>query len=151
MLGISLRDDLGVVPPDLVLALRNECDMADADGFWEAWSKGAEDGLFRAYCPAGGPTSAGMHNLFGWGAVRIRRRRLGGRSVGGGGRTGASRLYRVSQGDEIDAACAHFLLTLLSLWFFSFVGVLSLSLMPFGRGIKQHGFTQTRWDALQRY
>ena len=30
------------------------------DGFWITWSKGAEEGLFRAYCRAGGPTAAGV-------------------------------------------------------------------------------------------
>ena len=42
------------------------------------------------------------------GALRIRRRRLGGRSVGGGVGSGASRLYRVSQGDEVDVESAQF-------------------------------------------
>ena len=37
-----------MVPPDLVLALQNECGRSDADGFWRVWSKGAEEGLFRA-------------------------------------------------------------------------------------------------------
>ena len=67
-----------VVPPELVLALRTEYKESDVDGFWRAWSKGAESGLFRAYCWAGGPTTAGVHAFFGRGAIR---RRLGGRSV----------------------------------------------------------------------
>ena len=47
------KEELGVVPPDLVLTLRNEYDRSDVNVFWKAWSKGAEEGLFRAYCRAG--------------------------------------------------------------------------------------------------
>ena len=40
------REKLCVVPPDLALTLRHAYDRSDVDGFWHAWSKGAEDGLF---------------------------------------------------------------------------------------------------------
>ena len=91
-----------------------------------------------------------MHAFSGRGAVRIRRRRLGGRSVGGGGGTGSSRLYRVSQGDEVDAASAQFFVN------FSMAPVLLFrrrlkSVADVLKVIKQHGFTQTRLDALQGY
>ena len=81
-----------MVPAELVLALWTEYESSDVDGFWRAWS---------AYCRAGGPTTAGAHAFFCRGAVRIRRRRLGGRSAGSGGGTGASSLYRVGQGDGL--------------------------------------------------
>ena len=83
-------EELGVVPPDLILTLRNEYGRSDVDGFWIAWSKGAEEGLFRAYRRAGGPVE--VDAFFGWSAVRVCRRRLGGKSVGGGRSTGAGRL-----------------------------------------------------------
>ena len=39
------------------------------------------------------------------GLLRIRSRRLGGKAVGG---RGSSRLYRVSQGDDVDVYCAQY-------------------------------------------
>ena len=54
---------------------------------------------------AGGPTAAGSSAFFGRGLLRIRSRRLGGRAVG---RRGASRLFRVSQRDEVDVHCAQY-------------------------------------------
>ena len=48
------------------------------------------------------------------------------RAVGG---RSSSRLYRVSQGDEVDAKSAQFLSTLLFLRFYSFVDVFSLLLV----------------------
>ena len=90
-----------------------------------------------------------MSSLVG-GAVRVRRRRLGGRSVGGGGGTVSSRLHHVSQGDEIDAASAQFFVNS------SLAPVLLFRrrLKPVAdalKGIKQHGLGQTGWDALRRY
>ena len=52
-------------------------DMPDVDGFWHAWSKGAEEGPFRSYCRAGGPTTAVLDAFYCRGAVCIRRRRVG--------------------------------------------------------------------------
>ena len=57
------------------------------------------EGLFRAYCRAGGPVAGCAQRYLGRGRLRVRRRRLGGRSVGG---AGSSKLYRVSQGDDVD-------------------------------------------------
>ena len=71
----------------------------------QSGAKSAEAGLFRAYCRAGGPTEAGSSPFFGRGLLRIRRRRLGGRAVG---RSGASRLFRLSHGDEVDVRSAQF-------------------------------------------
>ena len=42
------------------------------------WRKGAEMGLFRAYCRAAGPVAPGRHAFLGRSRLRIRRRRLGG-------------------------------------------------------------------------
>ena len=58
-------------------------------GFWCVWSAGAEAGLLTAYRRA-----AGL-------ALQVWRRWLGGRAVGGGA---ASKLYRVSRGDEVHVA-----------------------------------------------
>ena len=85
------REELGVVPPDVVLALKDAFSRSDVHDFWTIWSKGAEAGLFSAYCEceAGGPTAAGSSAFVGRGLLRIRSGRLGGRAVGG---KGASRL-----------------------------------------------------------
>ena len=64
---------------------------------------------FGAYCRAGGSTAAGNSAFIGRGLLRIRRRRLGGRAVGG---RGSSRLFRVSHGDEVDVHCAQYFVTL---------------------------------------
>ena len=53
------RDELGVVPPDVVLALRDAVSRSCVDDFWTISSKSAEAGLFGTYCRAGGPTEAG--------------------------------------------------------------------------------------------
>ena len=94
------RDVLGVAPGDVVLALRDAASRSAVDDFWSIWSESAEAGLFRAYSLAGGPTTAGSSAFLGRGLLRIRTRRLGGRAVGG---SGSSRLYRVSQNDEVSA------------------------------------------------
>ena len=93
------------VPHDLFLRLREAYDCASVDDFWDVWSAGAEEGLFRAYCRAGGRVAGGAQRYLGCGRLRIRRRRLGGRSVGG---VGSSRLYRVSQGDDVDVTSAQY-------------------------------------------
>ena len=85
--------------------LRDAVSRSSVDDFWSIWSRSAEEGLFRAYSQAGGPTVAGSSAFLGRGLLRIRSRRLGGRAAGG---TGSSRLYRVSQGDEVDVHCAQY-------------------------------------------
>ena len=50
------RDELGVVPPELVLALRDAVSVSSVDDFCAIWSRSAETGLFRAYSEARGPT-----------------------------------------------------------------------------------------------
>ena len=111
------------------------------------WSRSAEEGLFRAYSQAGGPTVAGSSAFLGRGLLRIRSRRLGGRAAGG---TVSRRLYRVSQGDEVDVHCAQY-----------FVHSSLSPVLLFRRrlksvadvleGIRRKGFTQSRWDALFWY
>ena len=49
------RDVLGVVPDDVVDALRDAASRSSVDDFWTIWSQSAEAGLFRAYELAGGP------------------------------------------------------------------------------------------------
>ena len=95
------REELGVVPEDVVLALRDAVSRSSVDDFWSIWSSNAEAGLFRAYSLAGGPADAGSSAFLGRGLLRIRSRRLGGRAAGG---MGSSRLYRVSHGDDVDSA-----------------------------------------------
>ena len=51
-------------------------------GFGVSGVRGAEAGIFRAYCWVGGPTSAGTHAYLRRGRLRICRRRSGGKSVG---------------------------------------------------------------------
>ena len=45
--------------------------------FWTIWSRSAEEGLFRAYSGAGGPTEVGSAAFLGRVLLRIRNRRLG--------------------------------------------------------------------------
>ena len=99
------RDELGMVPDDVVLALRDAASRSSVDDFWSIWSRSAEDGSFRAYSRAGGPTAAGSATFLGGCLLRIRSRRLGGRAVGG---SGSSRLYRVIHGDDVDVHCAQY-------------------------------------------
>ena len=79
--------------------------------------------------------------------LRIRSRRLGGRTVG---RSGAGRLYRVSHSDEVDVQSAQYFVNsfLAPVLFFrrrleSVADVLE--------GIRTNGLTQSRWEALLRY
>ena len=75
----------------------------------------------------GGPTEAGNSAFLARGLLRIRNRRLGGRAVGG---TVSGRLFRVSQGDDVDVHCAqYFVNSSLAPVVLSFVGALSLSRM----------------------
>ena len=141
------RDELGVVPEEVVMPLRNAASRSSVDDFWTIWSRNAELGLFRTHSKAGRPVVAGSSAFLGRGLLRIRSWRLGGRAVGG---RGSSRLYRVSQGDEVDVHCAQY-----------FVGSSLAPVLLFRRrlksvavvlrGIKSKGFTQTRWDALLGY
>ena len=39
-------EELGVVPPAVVLALRDAFGRSDVDDFWSGWGKDAEAGLF---------------------------------------------------------------------------------------------------------
>ena len=50
------RDELGAVPEEVVLALRDAASGSSVDDFWSIWSRSAEEGLFRSYSQAGGPT-----------------------------------------------------------------------------------------------
>ena len=134
------RDVLGTVPEEVVLALR--CAV-----FWSLWSRSAEDGLFRAYSRAGGPTVAGSSAFLGRDLLRIRNRRLGGRAAGG---TSSSRLYRVSHGDEVDVHCAQYFVNSSLSPVLLFRRRLK-SVADVLKGTRSKGFTQTRWDALLRH
>ena len=87
------RDELGVVPEEVALALRDAVSRSSVYDFWSIWSRSAEAGLFRAFSLAGGSTETGSSAFLGRGLLRIRSRRLGGRAVGG---RGSCKLYRVS-------------------------------------------------------
>ena len=111
------------------------------------WSRSAEEGLFRAYSQAGGPTVGGSSAFLGRGLLRIRSRRLGGRAAGG---TVSSRLYRVSRGDDVDVHCAqHFVHSSLSPVLLFLRRLKSVA--DILKGIRSKGFTQSRWNALLRY
>ena len=141
------RDELGVVPEEVVMALRDAASRSSVNDFWTIWSRNGELGLFRAYSKAGGPVVAGSCAFLGRGLLPIRSRRLGGRAVGG---RGSSRLYRISQGDEVNVHCAQYFVSsplapvlIFRRRFTSVADVL--------KGIKSKGFTQSRWDALLGY
>ena len=138
------RDELGVVPNDVTIALRDAVTRSAVDDFWSIWSSNAEAGLFRAYSLAGGPTTAGSSAFLGRGQLRIRGRRLGGRAVGG---TASSRLYHVCQNDEVDKHCAqYFVNSSLSLVLLFRRRLKSVADVL--KGIRNKGFTQSGWDAL---
>ena len=139
------RDVLGVVPDEVVRALRDAASRSAVDDFWSIWSKNAEAGLFHAYTLAGGPIAAGSSAYLGRGFLRIRRRRLGGRAVGG-----SSRLYRVSQGDEVDCHCSQFFVHSSLSPVLLFRRRLK-SVADVLKGIRDKGFSQSRWDALVWY
>ena len=141
------RDVLGIVPDEVVRALRDAASRSSVDDFWSIWSKGAEDGLLRAYTLAGGPVSADCSSYLGRGFLRIRRRRLGGTAVGG---MGSSRLYRVSRGDEVDCHCSQFFVHSSLSPVLLFRRRLK-SVADVLKGIRNKGFSQSRWDALVRY
>ena len=73
---------IGVVPDEVVRALRDAASRYSVDDFWSIWSKNAEAGLFRTYSKAGGPTEAGSSAFLGRGLLRIRSRRPRGGLVG---------------------------------------------------------------------
>ncbi len=136
-----------MVSQEVVLALRDAVSRSSVDDLWTVWSRSAEEGLFRAYSRAGGPTEAGSAAFLGRGLLSIRYRRLGGRAVGVRGSSG---LYRVSQGDEVDVRCAQYFVSS------SLAPVLLFrrrlkSVADVLKGIRSKGFTQSRWDALLRY
>ena len=128
-------------------ALRNAVSRSSVDVFWTIWSRNGELGLFRAYSKAGGPVVAGSSAFLGRGLLPIRSRRLGGRAVGG---RGSSRLYRISQGDEVNVHCSQYFVSspLAAVFIFRrrFTSVADVL-----KGIKSKGFTQSRWDALLGY
>ena len=140
------RDVLGVVPEDVVLALRDAVSRSAVDDFWSIWSRNAEAGLFRAFSLAGGPIAAGSSAFLGRGLPRIRSRRLGGRAVG---RSGACRLYRVSHSDEVDIRSARHVVNSSLAPVLLFRGRLK-SVADVLKGIRSRGFTQARWEALLR-
>ena len=139
--------DTPVVPEQVVLALRDAASRSSVDDFWSIWSKNAEAGLFNAYTLAGGPIAAGNSAFLGRGCLRIRSRRLGGQTVGG---RSSSRLYRASQGDEVDSNCAQFFVHSSLSPVLLFRRRLK-SVADVLKGIKNKGFTQSKWHALIRY
>ena len=141
------RDELVVVPEEVVLAFRDAVSRSSVDDYWFTWSQSAEAGLFRAYSKAGGPTEAGSAAFLGRGLLRIRNRRLGGRDVGG---RGSGRLHRASQGDEVDVHCAQYFVNSSLAPVVLFRRRLK-SVADVLKGIRDKGFTQSRWDALLGY
>ena len=141
------REVLGVVPDEVVRSLRDAANRTAVDEFWSIWSRNAEAGLFRAFSLAGGPVTGDSSVFLGRGSLRIRRRRLGGRAVGG---KGSSRLYRVSQGDEVDCHCSQFFVHSSLSPVLLFRRRLK-SVADVLKGIRSKGFSQSRWDALVRY
>ena len=140
------QDVVGVVH-DVILALKDVVSRSAVNEFWSIWSTNAEAGSFRAYTLAGGPITAGSSAFLGKGLLRIRSRRLGGRTVGG---TESSRLYRTSQNDEVDKHCAQFFVN------FRLSPVLLFrrrfeSVADVFKGIRSTGFTQSRWGTSLRY
>ena len=130
-----------------MLALRNAVSRSSVDDFCAIWSKSAEEGLFRAYSRAGGPTEAGNAAFLSGGLSRIRNRRLGGRAVGS---RRSSRVYRASQGDEVNVHRVQYYVNSSLAPVVLFRRRLK-SVADVLKGIRSRGFTQSRWDALKGY
>ena len=99
--------------------------------------------LLKAYRRAGGPVISVIQAFLGRGALQVRRRRLGGRAVGGGA---AGKLYRVSHRGGVGVASAQSFVNS------SLAPVLLLqrrvkSVADVLEGIWHTGFSQWRWDA----
>ena len=100
-----VQGELGTVPPDLILALRSAVDMDGEAEFGNVWSAGAEAGLLWAYHRAGALLLLVSRHLL-VGVLCISGDvDLGGRAVGN---SGASKLYGVSQENEVDVASAQY-------------------------------------------
>ena len=131
------REEFGVVPPELLFLLLGMSMMGLM--LMDSGSPGAK--VLRS------ASAAEVNAFFGRGAVRIHRRRLGGRSVRW---WWGCRLHRVSQGDVLDASSAQFFVNsslapvLLFRWRLK-------SVADVLEGNRQHGFTPTRLDALQSW
>ena len=142
------RDELGVVPAEVVLVLRDAFSRSSVGDFWTIWSKSAEEFYFGLILLGlVSPAAAGSSAFLGRGLLRIRSRRLGGGAVCG---TGSSRSYRACQSDEVDRHCALFFINLSLSPVLLFRRRLK-SVADVLKGIRSKGFTQSRWDALLRY
>ena len=128
----------------LFLLLGDTVSRSSVDDFWSIWSGSAEAGLFRAYALIGSPTAAGSSAFLGGSLLRIRSRRLGGRAAGG---TVSSRLYRVCHDDDVEKHCAQYFVNSSLSPVLLFRRRLK-SVADVLKGIKNKGFTQSRWDAL---
>ena len=91
---------------------------------------------------AGGPTVAGSAAFLGRGLLVSRRLGVGGR--------GSGRLYRASQGDEVDVHCAQYLVNSSLAPVVLFRRRLK-SVADVLKGIRDKGFTSSRWNALLGY
>ena len=117
------REELGVVPEEVVMALKDAASRSSVDDFWTIWSRNAELGLFRAYSKAGGPVVAGSSAFLGRGLLRIRSRRLEAELLAARVRVGCILLARVM----LLMCIVHSILWVLPfLLFYSFAGVLNL-------------------------
>ena len=120
------RDELGVVPEEVVLALRNAVSRSSVDDFWSIWSRNAEAGLFRAYALALSPTEAGNSAFLAEVCYGFVTRRLGVRAVGSRDLVGFFGPVRVMKWMW---HCAQYFVHSSLLLLFSFVGVSNLLLM----------------------
>ena len=106
-----------------------------------------EAGLFRAYALAGGPINTGSSAFLGRGLLRIRSRRSGAELLVAWAPAGCIVFLR---GMKLIDTVLSFLLTLLFLLFYSFVGVLNLLLMFLrGFGVKgSHSLGGMLWSGI---
>ena len=141
------REELGVVPEDVVLALWDTVSGSSVDDFWSIWSCNAEAGLFRAFSLAGGPTDAGSSAFLGRGLLRIRSRRLEAVLLVGRVRVGCI-------GSAMVMKLISIALSILFIPLFPPVLLFRRRLKSVAdvlKGIRNKGFAQSRWNALLRY
>ena len=132
--------EVGFVPLEVRTNLFRLCNSSDVDSSWLLWSREAEASLSRAYLAAGGPPLSTPGSYVGRGSLSICTMRLGERCHG--------RIHRTDRADEFDVAHSGFFLnsSLAPVLRFrrSFVSVCNVL-----RGIKLHGFSETRIAALE--
>ena len=133
------RDELGAVPPEVVIALRDALSWSSVDDFWSIWSKNAEVFSGHIVGPvvplqlAALPFKEEACYVFVAGVWEVEL-------LAAGDLPGSARLYRTSHGDEVDVHCAQYFVNS-SLAPVVFFRIRLKSVADVLKGIRSEGFT----------